>query len=76
MLSCLLQSYLTGWQKHKRYAAFLSHYKIEAGSSASLLHEALVRSLPGVHESDVFLDSNNLLRDLNKLEDHAASPTC
>ena len=69
MLSRLLQSYLTGWQKHKRYAAFLSHYKIEAGSSASLLHEALVRSLPGVHESDVFLDSNNL-RDLNKLEDH------
>eukprot|EP01043_Picozoa_sp_COSAG02_P028160 COSAG02_NODE_1694_length_11277_cov_36.084855_8_plen_1845_part_00 len=68
-LNFLLSSYLGGWQFGKRYAAFLSHYKEEGGTVASLLHEALVRSLPGVHESQVFLDSNNL-RNLRQLEEH------
>ena len=48
--------------RRKRYACFLSHYKVEAGSDARFMREVLMKML-GV---EVYLDSQNLT-DLRQL---------
>mmetsp|Transcript_24660 Transcript_24660/g.53839 ORF Transcript_24660/g.53839 Transcript_24660/m.53839 type:complete len:1090 (+) Transcript_24660:80-3349(+) len=51
--------------KQKRYACFLSHYKVEAGSDARFLHDLLGKML----RSPVYLDSEDLA-DLRLLFTH------
>lgn len=66
----LLERWFKGWSVKKRYAAFLSHFKAEAGVEARVLHTWLVRCLrPEGGESQIFLDSDNL-SDLRKLRRH------
>jgi hypothetical protein len=62
----ILERFFGGWQVRKKYAAFLSHYKSEAGTEAALMHGKLVEAMSGLSEEDVFLDSNNL-QNLNDL---------
>eukprot|EP00930_Biecheleria_cincta_P030623 TRINITY_DN21206_c0_g1_i1.p1 TRINITY_DN21206_c0_g1~~TRINITY_DN21206_c0_g1_i1.p1 ORF type:complete len:1018 (+),score=142.81 TRINITY_DN21206_c0_g1_i1:53-3055(+) len=54
---------------------FISHYKVEAGTEAVLMHEAIHRILAvrhGVYSASVFLDTENL-DDLGKLHHHVAA---
>ena len=53
-----------GWPLKRKYAAFLSHFKMEAASDARYLKDTLERIL----QAPVFLDSDNLsdLRALGK----------
>jgi hypothetical protein len=69
----ILNRYLQGWHVGKPggFAAFLSHYKNEAGDAAAMLHNKLVSSMPGLKEQQVFLDSNNL-DNLKDIPDHVS----
>ena len=56
------------WSTRHAYAAFLSHYKMEAGGDARRVKDKLVEVL-GVPDSEVFLDSDDLM-DLRDLLEH------
>ena len=60
-----------GWEvsEGNAYAAFLSHYKVEAGSDARYLKDLLQKML----QRPVFLDSNEL-SDLRRLFTDGRSP--
>ena len=65
-----LKRYFEGWFVRKKFAVFLSHFKMEAAAEARILKNELVRSLR-VKEQELFLDSDNLT-DLRKLLEHVA----
>jgi hypothetical protein len=58
----ILNRFLQGWQvgKPAGFAAFLSHYKNEAGDIAAMLKPKLVDAMPGLKRRQIFLDSDNL----------------
>jgi len=66
----------------KAHLCFLSHYKVEAGTEATLMHEALERmvredynNVAAHYVAPVFLDSANL-KDLGELLEHVTSSHC
>lgn len=67
---------LLGQHEEKAHLIFISHYKVEAGSTAALMQEAIARileddplSIAKDMEAPVFLDTEDL-RDLNDLKRH------
>ena len=65
-----LKRYFDGWFVRKKFAVFLSHFKVEAAAEARILKNDLVRSLRD-KEQQLFLDSDNLT-NLKQLLDHVA----
>lgn len=54
-----LKRYIEGWLVLRKFAVFLSHYKLEAAAVARVLKMELVRTLR-TKDEEVFLDSDNL----------------
>lgn len=70
----VLKRYIDGWHVNKEYAAFLSHYKLEAAAEARIMKVELVRMMR-CQESQVFLDADNLT-DLRDLLQNVADSDC
>jgi hypothetical protein len=66
-LSLIQPSTAVAVAARKRYAAFLSHFKLQAGTEARLVHDKLKQMMGGGNE--IFLDSDDL-QDLRLLLEH------
>ena len=66
----LLKRYIDGWGVTKTFAAFLSHYKMEAAAEARILKLELHRTMR-TKADEIFLDSDNLT-DLRNLLNNVA----